>query len=133
MKRRADAIRRVDGGLADAEIERVCEQRVKLNARDKTLRQERPVLLDNREQMRDIIMPRDDRRLTEECAAFRPADIEGIAQGGEIWERHVVFRTGQRIGEARPVKIQREVVFPANAADFRELCQRIQRSEFRGV
>ena len=117
-----------DGVRADALIEPVGEQRVELKAEQPPLGEQRAVLLDDGEKVRNEPRLRKDDRLAEQRAAFRAADVEDVAQRGKVAQRHVVFRTGKRIGKARTVDIERQTLFAAERADSRELLFGVERT-----
>lgn len=88
----------LDGGGADLLVEAVREQRVKLQAEQPAFGEQGAVLLHDREEMRRAVLFGEDDGLAEESAAFRAADVEGIAAGGDEWQAHVVFGAGERVG-----------------------------------
>ena len=87
------------------------------------------MLLDERKEMRKPSGIRDDHGFPEERAAFRTADIEGVAKTGKVRERKIIFRTGERIGKARAVEEKRDPVPAAHAADPGQFLFGIERTE----
>ena len=89
------------------------------------------MLLDDGEKVRNEPWLGNDDRLAEQCAAFCAADIENVAQRGKVAQCHVVFRARERVGKARAVDIERQVLFAAERADGRELLSGIERTVLR--
>lgn len=77
----SDGIGRRDGSFANLLVQVVREQRIKLQAEQLALGEQGAVLLHDREEMRCTVLLREDDGLAEERAAFRTADVEGIAAG----------------------------------------------------
>ena len=107
-----------DGVCADALVEPVGEQRVELETQQPPLGEQRAVLLDDGEKVRNESRLRNDDRLAEQRAAFRAADVEDIAQRGKVAQRYVVLRTGERIGKACAVDIKRQSALMAASSFF---------------
>ena len=118
--------------LTDAFVASVGKECVELQPQQPPLCQQRAVLLDDGEKMRQQTGLCHD-SLSEQRAAFRAADVEYVAQLGKIVERHVVFGARQRIGQARAVQIQRDAILMTRGAYGGELCARIERAVFGGV
>ena len=126
-------IRRCHGGRAQLFIQPIGKQRIELDAQQPALGQQRPMLLDDRKEMRNQPRTRKHHRLAKQRTALGTANIKRIAQRGQIGQAHVVFRTGQRIGQPRAIDIEQNMMRPAYAADLRQLRARIQRSILRGL
>ena len=65
-------------------VQIICEQGIELDPQDAAFREERSVLLYDREKVRDQRRIRDSDRLAEERSAFRSADVEDIAEFRKI-------------------------------------------------
>ena len=116
--RAPDGVGVADGIRADALVEPIGKQRVELEAEQPPLGEQRAVLLDDGEKVRNESRLRNDDRLAEQRAAFRAADVEDIAQRGKVAQRYVVLRTGERIGKACAVDIKRQSALMAASSFF---------------
>ena len=116
-QRLTDALGRGDGGTPDLSVEIVGEERVELQARHKTLCKDGTVLLDDGEEIRDRVVLRENQCFTQQRAALGPADVEHIAETGEVRQGHIVLRAGEGIGQAGSVHIEAETLFPADSTD----------------
>jgi len=65
-------------------VQIICEQGIELDPQDAAFREERSVLLYDREKVRDQRRIRDYDRLAEERSALCSADIEDIAKSRKI-------------------------------------------------
>ena len=129
--RAPDSVGVANGVFTDALVEPIGKERVELDAEQPPLGEQRAVLLDDGEKVRNEPWLGNDDRLAEQRAAFRAADAENVAQRGKVAQCHVVFRTGERVGKARAVNIERQALFAAERADGRELLSGIERAVLR--
>ena len=129
--RAPDSVGVANGVCADALVEPIGKERVELDAEQPSLGEQRAVLLDDGEKVWNEPRLGNDDRLAEQRAAFRAADVENVAQRGKVAQCHVVFRTGERVGKARAVNIERQTLFAAERADGRELLSGIERTVLR--
>ena len=125
---RADTVCHGDGVRTAALVESVCEERVELEAEHASFCEQRAVLLDDGEEMRHHVRPREDDRLAKECAAFRSADAERIREARDGGERQLVRRAAERICEPCPVEEERDPMRAADGADRLKLIHRIESS-----
>ena len=79
------------------------------------------MLLDDGEKVRDEIRFWNHDGFPKQCAAFGAANVKNIAECGEVCQGQVILRAGQGIGEARAIHIERDLIFPAQGADFGQL------------
>ena len=78
------------------------------------------MLLDHGEEVRDEMRVGDHDGFTEECAAFRAADVEDVGKAGEVFEGDVIRGAAEGVGEARSIDEERKMV---PSADGRNVCQ----------
>ena len=130
-ERRTDAVCHADGVRAAALVESVREEGIELDAEHASLRQKCAALLHDGEEMRHGALLREDDRLAEECAAFRSADVERIAEPRDGGEGQLVCTAAERVCEPRAVEEERNAVRAANGADDLKLVHRIERSVLR--
>ena len=129
----ADAVRHGDGVRPAALIEPVRKERIELDAEHAPLRQKSSVLLDNGEEMRHRVRPREDDCLAEERTALRPADVECIRETCDGGEGQLVCIAAERVRETRPVEEERNLVRAADGADDLELVHGVERPVLRRV
>ena len=115
------------GSAADSAIQVIRKEGLEHDPCDPPFCQQRAMLFDDREQMRNVIMLRNNNRFPEKRTALGSANIEDIAQSGQIRQCHVVFRTGKGIGESCAVHIERNRVFSAYTADLLQFLKGIKR------
>ena len=71
-------------------------------------------------------------KMQREETLLKDTDIyAAFAQRGKVAQCHVVFRTGERVGKARAVDIERQALFAAERADGRKLLSGIERTVLR--
>lgn len=127
----SDGIGRCDGSFANLFVQVVREQRIKLQAEQPALGEQGAVLLHDREEMRCTVLLREDDGLAEECAAFRAADVEGIAARGNQRQAHIVLGAGERVGEAGAIEEERELVGLADCVQAAQFLGCVERAVLR--
>ena len=129
----ANAGGRLDGGLADRQVEAVLEERLELHAQEAPLRQERAMLLHLGDELADRSALGDHHGLAEERAALGAADVEDVGQAREVGQRHVVGGRGQRVCEARSVDEELEVALATDGGKLLELLQGVEGAVLGGL
>lgn len=114
-------------------IQPVGEQRVELHAEQPSLCQKGPVLLGVGEEVTGHAAAREHDRLAAECPAFGAADVEGVGEARDVGQGDVGVGSGQAIGEARTVQVQRDLMAAAERREFFQLGQRVQRAQLGGM
>ena len=133
LKGFANAGGRLDGGLADRQVEAILEKRLELHAQEAPLRQERAVLLHVGDELADRPALGDDHGLAEEGATLGAADVEDVGQARQVGQRHVVGGRGQRVGEARAIGKKLQVALATHGGELLELLQRIEGAVLGGL
>ncbi len=128
-----DPVRLPDRDPAQLFIQAVGKEGIKLEPGDAALGQQGALLLDLGKDMGGGAGLREDQGFPEEGAALGAADIEGVAEAGQIRQGDVVFPAGQGIGQAGAVHIEQQIVFQANPADLLQLAAAVQSAVFRGL
>ena len=117
--------------LRPREIIVVLQCRQKHHAAEPSLGDHAAVMLDH---IAEILLQRridDNHRFAEKQAIFRAADVETIRQRGQIFERHVALRAGQRAAQPRAVHKEDQSQPVADLAKRFQLVQMIHRADFR--
>lgn len=122
-----------DGVATQLVIQPVGEQRVELHAEQTPLGQQGTVLLGVGEEVAGHAAAREHDRLAAERPAFGAADVEGVGEARDVGQGDVGVGSGQAIGEARTVQVQRDVVAAAEGRQLLQLGQRVQRAQLGGV
>lgn len=104
-ERRTDAVCHADGVRAAALVESVREEGIELDAEHAPFRQK--------------------------CAAFRPADVERVAEPRDGGQGQLVCIAAERVREPRAVEEERNAVRAADRADDLELVHCIERPVLR--
>ena len=126
----ADLHGHVDGVLADAEIQVVRKQRVELQAEQAALGQQRAVLFGNGGEISRHVVLCKDCGLAEQRADLRAADVEHVAQLGQLRQGDVTLRTHQTVAEARAVEEERQIECLAHGGNALQLVFRVKRAVF---
>ena len=129
----ADLHGHVDGVLADAEIQVVRKQRVELQAEQAALGQQRAVLFGNGGEISRHVVLCKDCGLAEQRADLRAADVEHVAQLGQLRQGNVALRAHQTVAEACAVDVEWDIVPAADAGQLDELTLGVERAELRRV
>ena len=102
---------------ADSSVQIIGEEGIELNPEKPTFRQEGAVLLDGGEEVRRCISAGEDDGFAAEGPDLGSADVENIAEAGDIRQGHICRRAGQAISEAGSVDEERQAVFFADSPD----------------
>ena len=125
--------RHVDGVAADVKIQVIREQRVKLHADQAAFGHHGPVLLDVGDEALRRAVTGEHHGLPTKRPHLGAADIEGVAQGGNVGQGHVGFITRQPVAQPRPVQKQRDCILLAYLMQGFQLRLAVQRAVFRGM
>ena len=90
LEQRAQGVGRLERGLADAQVEIVAEELVELDAQQAALGEQRPVLLDDCEEVGDEIGVGHHYGLAKQRPALGAADVEGVGKACQVGEGHIV-------------------------------------------
>ena len=75
----------------------------------------------------------DNNRFSEQGADLGAADIEYIAQPGNILQSQVIFSGGKTVAQSGTIQEQIQPQFPAGLGQRLQLGQGVQRPQFRGI
>ena len=78
-----------------------------------------------------LVALREDDGFAAEGSAFGPADVEHIAQAGDVRKRDVGLFAREAVRQAGAVQVERHVVAAADGAEFFELRFAVQRAVLR--
>ena len=121
----------VDGVRGDAAVEVVCEEGVELDAEEAALREEGAMLLDGGEEMLRGLF-RDDDGFAAEGADLGSADVEDVAQAGEVRQGKVAGGAGQGVAQAGAVDEQGQSILVRNFLQASQFSARVDGSVLRG-
>ncbi len=120
----------VDGVRGDAAVEVVREEGVELDAEEAALREEGAVLLDGGEEVLRRFLREDD-GLAAEGADLGPADVEDVAEAGQVRQGEVAGGAGEGVAQAGAVDEQRQAVLMGNRLEFSEFGAGVDGAVFR--
>ena len=116
------------------EVEIVLHQRVELDAQKATLGQQGAVLLDDGEEMGRCgsVGVGENDRLATQGATLGAADVEHVAQVGQLLQGHIAALGHQAVAQTGTVDEQRQVVVTADVADGLQFLKGINRAHLGG-
>lgn len=98
------ALGEINGVAADGEIETVSEKSIELHAEEAALGDHRTALLGNGLKVLGHVAAREDDGFAAERTDLRPADIEDVAEGGNVLESDIRLIRGETVAEAGTVQ-----------------------------
>ena len=109
------------------------EQHVELQPQETPLRQQRPALLHEREEVVVELRLGEHHGLAAQCAHLRAADIERVAQTRDVGQRDVGTHGGKAVAQARAVHEQPHAEVAAHLRKRLELGQRVDGAVLGGM
>ena len=117
----------------DGKIEIVRHQSVKLDTQQPALGQHPAALLDEVAEILFDSRVRNDHRFAKERAHLGAADVEHVAQPGDIRQGQVISLRHQAVAQTGPVQKQVQSQFMAGFTQGGQLRQRVERAQLRGI
>ena len=117
----------------DVHIQIVGHQHIKLHPQQTSLGQHGAVLFDEIPEILGQSRIADDDSFPEQGANFGAADIEYIAQTGNILQRQVIFLGGKTVAQSSAIQEQIQPQFPAGLGQSFQFGQGVQRTQLRGI
>ena len=118
---------------ADLPVEPVGEESVELLAHNAHLREQRALLLDNREEVHRHVVLCEHQGLAAKGAHLGTADIEQVCQFYDVLQAHVAGGAHDTVAHPRSVKIQGNAVLPAGLGQGGQFRLRVQGAHLRGM
>ena len=122
----------LDGVGGDAQVEAVGHKRVELHAEQAALGHEGSVLLDHGEELARRIAPGKDHGLAAEGSDLRAANVEHVAEAGQLRQREVALGAGQRVAQSGTIDEERQPIFAAHGVEGFQFGTRVDGAEFGG-
>ena len=121
------------GGAGQLHIEAVRKEHVKIQPQKKALGQHPAAVLDLETEILGQTGIGKYDGLAEERAVFRAADVEYVAQPGQVGKGYVVSFGAEGGAQARSVQKEQKAVFMAQLRDGLQLGPRIDRPQLRRI
>ncbi len=117
-----------DGMAGNAQVEPVGEERVELQAQQAAFCKQGAVLLDEGEEVGEQLRVGNDDGLAEKRTHFCAADVEHVAQTGNVAKRDVGCFRREAVAQARTINEERDAVPMAHAAQAFKLAEAVERA-----
>ena len=117
----------------NVKIQVIGHQGIKLDTQQAALGQHAAMLLDEITEILLQVRVRDDHCLTEEGAYLGAADVEHIAQPGDIRQCHIVALRHQAVAQPGTVQEQVQAQLPADTGQLFQLGETVEGTVFRGI